>query len=185
MLNKGLWKFPVCSRSVKSDSAIELHVQKPSYLGGKCTQSLPSSALWNRFGHSTSPRANTVPPPSQTPNPTKHPFAFSNTLFYFAYVYFLPPASSLSPASPFSLSPHFSFAPIYVYIFICTPTHLSLPLSSSWVAASLFSPPVKHSLGPSVTRSSRKTTPGEFVTSQKHLALFRSRQAEAGRVLRF
>ena len=39
MLNKGLWKFPVCSRSVKSDSAVELHVQKPYYLGGKCTRS--------------------------------------------------------------------------------------------------------------------------------------------------
>lgn len=125
MLNKGLWKFPVYSRSVKSDSAVELHVQKPSYLGGKCTQSLPSSALWNRFGHSTSPRANTVPPPSQTPNPTKHPFAFSNTLFYFAYVYFLPPASSLPPASPFSLSRLISHLHPFMYIYSYAHQHIS------------------------------------------------------------
>lgn len=123
------------------------------------------------------------------PPPPKHPFAFTNTLVLHVYLLHLPPAPPLSTASPFSpsLSLHFSFVLIYVYIFICTPTHLhpSLPLSSSRVAASLFSPPIKHSFSPSVTPSSRKMMPGKFFTLQKHLALIWSRRAEAGRALRF
>ncbi len=115
--------------------------------------------------------------------PPKHPFAFSSTIFYlymFTFYSTLLPSTFLLPF-PFSLAYfllHFMY--IYVHIFIYIPTHLflSLPLSSSWVAAYLFSPPIKkHSLSPSVTLSCRKMMLGEFVTLGKQLALIWSRQA--------
>lgn len=74
--------------------------------------------------------------------PPKHPFAFPKYTFSILHVYFL-------PLSLF-LSLHFSFVLIYVYIFTRAPTllYLPIPLPPSCTAASLFSPPIKHSLGP-------------------------------------
>lgn len=138
------WKFLVCSRSVKSDTAAELHVQKPSYLGGKCSvhplhcgMDLDSPAVCRLTLFHLSAK-HLIPP--------KHPFAFSNTLIYFAYVYSPPPASSLWL--------RFSFALIYAYIFICTPTHLCLSLPSVYImGCSLLTLPSHKTLTHSINHS--------------------------------
>ncbi len=90
-------------------------------------------------------------------------------LHMFAFCLSLSPASLLSPASPFSLSSFLICTHLCIYIHMHPNTSLSLPRSSSWIAASLFSPPIKHSLSPSVNPSSGKMTPGEFVTSGSYL----------------